>query len=449
MNPVTLGENKCRCLTGGRAILTMLDSIHVRTKSLFLQQHSQYVVVLDAGSTGSRVHVYEYDTQSKVPVLLNEVFELTRPGLSHFPNDPVAAAKSLDPLLDIALQSVPKKFHSSTPITLKATAGLRLLGEEQSQAIIKEVERRIGQLPFKARDVSILEGQDEAVYAWITANYLLGNMDSANGTAAVFDLGGASTQIVFEPQVPSDSLTDVTWEQGDHYYGLRFGGMKFSLYQHSHLGYGLMEARKKVHHLVVESQKHDLTAPIINPCISSGLTRNVRLEGPEEAIMVGPDVADPDSCLELTRQILKLDEHCAQGPCSFNGVYQPSISQHFQSQDLYIFSYFYDRISPLGLPSKFKLSKLKDLLSGVCAGPSHWTRSFQNSANDFNSLYDELFGRPEWCLDLSFMFSMLHDGYGIPLDREVTIEKKINGHELGWCLGASLPLLTLKAESLV
>jgi len=37
--------------------------------------------------------------------------------------------------------------------------------------------------------------------------------------------------------------------------------------------------------------------------------------------------------------------------------------------------------------------------------------------------------------------ALLHTGYDMPIDREVKIAKKIKGNELGWCLGASLPLL--------
>lgn len=40
------------------------------------------------------------------------------------------------------------------------------------------------------------------------------------------------------------------------------------------------------------------------------------------------------------------------------------------------------------------------------------------------------------------MLALLHTGYEMPLDRQVKIAKKINGNELGWCLGASLPLLS-------
>lgn len=399
-----------------------------------------------------------------MPKLLTEVFEVTRPGLSHYVNDPKAAAESLDPLLRRALQSVPPRLYATTPITLKATAGLRLLGEK-SNAIMAEVERHIGQFPFVASGISILEGQDEAVYAWITANYLLGNMDSKNnGTAAVFDLGGASTQIVFEPQSDGD-LGSVKWETGDHKYDLTFGGTNYSLYQHSHLGYGLMEARKKVHNLVLQRHLQQSqegiegvipSGPILNPCLAPGLSRSVSIDASFlglddstiEVIMMGPEVPLPEECLKITELILNIDEPCLTEPCSFNGVHQPSISESFKGEELYIFSYFYDRTSPLGLPRKFSLSTLRNVITDVCSGPSHWSKAFRNSAHDFDTLYDELYGRPEWCLDLSFMFSMLNSGYGIPLDRNVTIEKKVNGHELGWCLGASLPLLGVKSKLL-
>ena len=52
--------------------------------------------------------------------------------------------------------------------------------------------------------VVIMDGSDEGVYAWITTNYLLGKIGGPDHspTAAVFDLGGGSTQIIFEPWIP-------------------------------------------------------------------------------------------------------------------------------------------------------------------------------------------------------------------------------------------------------
>lgn len=44
----------------------------------------------------------------------------------------------------------------------------------------------------------------------------------------------------------------------------------------------------------------------------------------------------------------------------------------------------------------------------------------------------ELEDRPEYCLDLSFMYSLLSLGYELGDDRELRTGKKINDVELGW-----------------
>ena len=48
-------------------------------------------------------------------------------------------AKSLTDMLNSAKQFIPEKQWSSTPIVLKATAGLRLLPKEKADALLKEV----------------------------------------------------------------------------------------------------------------------------------------------------------------------------------------------------------------------------------------------------------------------------------------------------------------------
>lgn len=54
---------------------------------------------------------------------------------------------------------------------------------------------------------------------------------------------------------------------------------------------------------------------------------------------------------------------------------------------------------------------------------------------------EELEGRPEWCLDLSFQHALLVLGYEFGDDREVQLGKRIEGTELGWCLGATIAMV--------
>lgn len=421
--------------------------------------------MIDAGSTGSRIHVYRFNNCGATPELENEVFKMTPKksnggsGLSSYDSDAEGAARSLDMLMDAAMASVPKEDRSCTPVAVKATAGLRKLGPEKSDRILAAVRHRLEtEYPFALvsaakNGVEVMDGKDEGVYAWITTNYLLGKIGSADKTptAAVFDLGGGSTQIVFQPTFPkADGGMPAVMEEGDHKYELQFGGRDFTLYQHSYLGYGLMEARDKLHRLVFDqayaaSSNADLTT-IVNPCINPGYQETVTIEleashalgGKKLTVtMKGPSEAATEKCRVLTETILNKEAACTIKPCAFNGVHQPTLAQTFAREDIYLFSYFYDRIQPLGLPETFTLTQLKDLIDDVCAAGTRWDRF-----KSVEGALDELKGRPESCLDLNFMLSLLHTGYEMPLDRKVNIAKKIDGNELGWCLGASLPLLS-------
>ena len=421
----------------------------------------QYALMIDAGSTGSRIHVYRFNNCGSTPELEHEEFKMTEKksggsGLSSYKADAEGAAKSLDVLMDVAMQTVPESLRPCSPIAVKATAGLRILGKEMSDKTLGAVRERLETVyPFPVVSgenggVEIMDGKDEGVYAWITTNYLLGKIGGPDKkpTAAVFDLGGGSTQIVFQPtfQSPSGGMPD-RLQEGDHKYSLKFGGQEFTLYQHSHLGYGLMEARKSVHRLIVEtladqhqgSDRSWLSRDLPNPCIAPGMKREVEVElSPGHALgekvtvtMAGPMDASSAQCRGLAEKILDKDAKCELAPCSFHGVHQPSLEKTFAREDVYIFSYFYDRTQPLGMPESFTLRELKDLTSTVCAGKSNW-----GVFSSIDGALPELESRPEWCLDLSFMLALLHTGYEMPLDREVKIAKKIKNNELGWCLGA-------------
>ncbi len=425
----------------------------------------QYVLMIDAGSTGSRIHVYKFNNCGPTPELESELFKQTKKiegqssGLSAYKDNPDAAAHSLDILMDEAMKAVPDKLKGCTPVAVKATAGLRLTGPEKSQKILDAVRNHLEtNYPFpvlskEENGVAIMDGTDEAIYAWITVNYLLGKIGGPDHseTAAVLDLGGGSTQIVFEPSfkgLPAGGMPEKLAD-GDHKYDLDFGGRKFSLYQHSHLGYGLQSAREAIFAVLVDDvyqtnkEKSDSRAwmdkPIVNPCFSAGMAKVVKVVMPEdhaltgtlEFNMTGPAASSAAQCRRLAERILKKDAQCKMTPCSFNGVHQPSIAKTFANEDIYFLSYFYDRMEVLGMPESFTIREMHDLASTVCGGEQAW--------NVFSSLphaLEELRTRPEHCMDLNFQMALTHTGYEMPIDREVRMAKKIKDNELGWCLGA-------------
>jgi guanosine-diphosphatase len=282
--------------------------------------------MIDAGSTGSRIHIYKFHNCGPSPTYEYEVFRMIQPGLSAY-TSPNTAAESLDPLLNEAMEVVPQSLRGCTPIAVKATAGLRLIGHKQSEDIINAVHQHILDkypFPFPEKDgVVIMDGKDEGVYAWITVNYLLNTIrgDSPEGSLpyAVLDLGGGSTQIVFEPE-SGDEKGDEGLQEGEHKYELEFGGAKRVLYQHSYLGYGLKSARASVHRLVQfmdslrppKSGISDSMRMIHNPCLAQGTVKEVELAlepGHLTTVtMTGSDVGSFEACNRVLELVMAKDE---------------------------------------------------------------------------------------------------------------------------------------------
>lgn len=439
----------------------------------------QYALMIDAGSTGSRIHVYRFNYCNESPELEDEYFEMLKGGLSNYGENPSAAADSLRPLLKSALERVPANLRKCTPVAVKATAGLRLLPGKQAEDVIKAVRHMLEtEYPFPIADgknadgskgskgVEIMEGKDEGVFAWITVNYLLNRIGSTSATkpetAAVMDLGGGSTQIVFEPTFTS-ALQGM--QPGEHVYQLNaFGTKPYTLYQNSYLGYGLMQARMSINSLaaftyslahpnaVLTGSAHDgtqgslewtslrpETTRIPSPCFTNGRTKAVLISQPGQktkanVTMVGTDGGFA-ACRRLVEVMMDKDAVCSSKPCSFGGVYQPSLMETFKTAPIIALSYFYDRLEPLGLGPKFKIKDLEAVAQRACAYTKTDTQGFGAKA------VEELEDRPETCLDLSFMHGLLSLGYELGSEREVSIAKKLGGTELGWCLGAQLAVL--------
>lgn len=121
-------------------------------------------VVIDGGSTGTRIHVFEYWVKNGVPEFDfgNDGLVSMRvtPGLSAFADDPDKAGESMDVLVDFARKRVPKEYWEKTEIRLMATAGLRLLDDHVQEGILEECRRVLRLSGFKFSDhwASVISG---------------------------------------------------------------------------------------------------------------------------------------------------------------------------------------------------------------------------------------------------------------------------------------------------
>lgn len=78
--------------------------------------------------------------------------------------------------MEKAKREIPEKYWSSTPLILRATAGLRLLPQEKAENLLNSVRDLFKKTPFLTNDdsVAIMDGTDEGIFSWFTVNFLLG-----------------------------------------------------------------------------------------------------------------------------------------------------------------------------------------------------------------------------------------------------------------------------------
>ncbi|XP_053214502.1 ectonucleoside triphosphate diphosphohydrolase 7-like isoform X2 [Panonychus citri] len=215
-------------------------SIHMNVNSFefedlasSLSENHNYAVLIDAGSSGSRVHLYTWPPNSadnrrllKIKMMKDklgkDLYKKITPGLSSLSANPQDAYNYIYPLLEFANNNIPSFKHRETPLYIFATAGMRLLPKESQDAILTNLRDRIklnSTFSFSPSNVQVITGKEEGIYSWISVNYLLGRFDHSiisgetkslvainlgNGittrprTVSMLEMGGASVQIAFE-----------------------------------------------------------------------------------------------------------------------------------------------------------------------------------------------------------------------------------------------------------
>ncbi|CAH3119335.1 unnamed protein product [Porites lobata] len=385
-------------------------------KTLYLVPGSQstsaiYGIMFDAGSTGSRIHVFTFvRTGGRQLKLTKEYFYQVKPGLSAYASDPKQGAHSIEKLLQKSKEIIPKERWESTPVSLKATAGLRMLPSNSSEQLLSEVGRLFTDSPFflpGQSAVSIMDGPDEGLFAWITVNFLLGGLTrDSSGMFGTLDLGGGSTQITLNPVDP-ETLRDSPEGFSRH---LNIAGRQFTLYTHSYLGLGLMAARTSILQLGNNGRDSNGEDMKLSPCIHSSYSEMWKFGGKSISIG-GLSSYGFSACKEQAVRVI-----------SDSKVHKPV---GIQSIEMYAFSYFSDRAVDMGLIDKEK-------------GGTITVGDFINGATKVCSKKDD--SLPYLCLDATYIAVLLKEGYGFTEDRKLTLRMKINDVEISWALGATLDL---------
>lgn len=224
-------------ILAGTVVVTLgLSGLPSRVASASVETH---IVVVDAGSSGSRIAVYKPSARpldDPTQVLADEP-EVAP--LSSFEKEPaLAGPQGMGPLLDVLDAYVRSAGleRSAVPVSVLATAGLRNVERRNpaaAAAIINAVTSYIPTRGYPVGEVSIISGQREALYAWVDANATSGTLADGDNTLGIVEVGGASAQVAFQSPQPNARGVQT----------LTIGGLTFHVVALSYLGLGQNDAR--------------------------------------------------------------------------------------------------------------------------------------------------------------------------------------------------------------
>lgn len=427
---------------------------------------SPFRIIIDGGSTGSRLHIFEFVSNSTsadddVEIIDDEIACVRRGSIradvpmSAFarktPKEledrivPSSVAVHMVPLFDYAATVIPNAYHATTEVRYAATAGMRLVeGVEQDavydalyEGLLSSVLPSSGEnFPFhslRRKDIATLSGKLEGFYGAVAANYLSGTIDvnlraktndSHDGPLGAMDMGGSSTQLVFLPSVLNLRTSNAPLDEKD-------------FYSHSYLSYGVDQVRENIWNMWMEEHDQSPQTSIANPCAFKGL--KIKWKG---QLFVG--TGDAATCSSQISFLLPSLDHKVDIDLEervVGGVQHPPIRGKFLAMSLYFFVLDFLRVM---VPSSAlteswpspTLEELSQALPGLCSRQWEGDLEFyQQSTHKFTR--PEIL--PHRCFEAVYLVSLLRDGFGFdPKARDVSFIFDIDGSEVEWTLGMAL-----------
>ncbi|TBU35578.1 nucleoside phosphatase family-domain-containing protein [Dichomitus squalens] len=437
----------------------------------------RFGVVIDAGSSGSRLQIYSWKDartvrQEQGPDALRTLPQVGKgtengeewslkvePGLSSFADDVDGIGAYLAPLLEHARTHIPPSLQPDTPLFLLATAGMRLLTPgKQAQVLTSTCQFLKYHSNFKIDDpspngpcgssVRIITGEEEGLFGWIAVNYLMDGFNGSDDTRLTYgflDMGGASTQIAFEPskeeQERAKNLLDVRLRLLDG------NEIHHKVFVTTWLGYGTNQARERyVGRLINEYEASrtlstDSEEHIDDPCLPKDLVVSNTPVQPDSASAHAKNThkfvgtGSWEQCLEKTLPLLNKDAPCPDSHCLFNGVSVPVIDFK-ASRFIGVSEYWYSTEQSFGLGGAYDFVQYERAASEFCA--QDWTRILGEHEEARKNGQGRLGGDGEveeggvivdtgkWGLDVeiprlqmqcfkaAWIVNVLHEGIGVP-----------------------------------
>lgn len=419
-------------------VIALLGGAGLATTLILLRRHhtvvTDYGVMLDAGSSGTRAYVYSWPHRSAntVPVVAEKVGQIfqvgsgaeVKPGLAKINTSLVSSY--LAPLFAWAQTVVPADRIATTPVYLRATAGMRMVPQPHRDELVAAARAALAASEFSFQNgawAAVISGEDEGVFGWVTANYLTGALfappeRSVSASVGALDMGGASLQISFVPeQTPKTDL-----------YSVSIANRAYKLYTHTFLGYGQDTALVRLNERIVASSAVNGTAAVdvAHPCFLAGYSEAyvASFDGKNHTFHGSGEVL---ACLELLQSLINVSAPCPVPPCSFEGAYQPPLRGHFFAMSGFFFSTDF-----LGVSGNTSTpAKIQRTATLWCS------KTWDQARREFPKVSPSLLRI--YCYSGLYIPTLLTRGFQFPADTTtITFTGSIGGTALNWALGSMI-----------
>ncbi|CAD6258595.1 unnamed protein product [Miscanthus lutarioriparius] len=316
----------------------------------------RYAVIFNAGSTGTRVHVFRFDRK---------------------------------------LETATKASRCSP----RATAGLGLIGEEQSDQILEAVRNPVhtkSKFQTKPEWITVIEGSQEGSYLWVALNYLLDKLGGDySQTVAVVDMGGGSVQMAYAISANTAANAPVA-PHGEDPYVIReyLKGKDYNIYAHSYLHYGAFASRAEI----LKANNGPFSS-----CMLRGFSGEYTYNEEQYDATAAPEGAVYCKCREEIGKALNLNAPCETKNCTFNGIWNGGGGAG--QDNLYVASSFYYVASEVGIiDDNAPSGKTTPGVFGASAEACQM--SVEEAKIEYPNVNDDVYV-PYVCMDLDYQYTLL------------------------------------------
>ncbi|GJM88132.1 hypothetical protein PR202_ga04159 [Eleusine coracana subsp. coracana] len=175
----------------GRKGRVTVDDEPAEEENMASSAAGRYAVIFDAGSTGSRVHVFKFDRKMDLVEIGDDI-----------------------------------EFFAK----------------------VRDLVHTKSKFQYIPKWITLLEGSQEGSYLWVALNYLLGKLGGDySKTIGVVDLGGGSVQMAYAISANAAASAPTVPDGKDPYITKEYlKGKDYNLYVHSYLHYGALAARVEI-----------------------------------------------------------------------------------------------------------------------------------------------------------------------------------------------------------